>query len=56
MLDPDLFWYGVVTFGIHWVPGIIAAIHVVSTKRSKYGVKKTLTWAGKNKNNELNFL
>ena len=46
MLDEELFWYGVVTFGIHWVPGVIAAIHCVSTKREEYGVKKTLLWAG----------
>ena len=31
---------------IHWVPGIIAAIHCISTKRAEYGVTKTLTWAG----------
>ena len=32
---------------IHWVPGVVAAIHCISTQRADYTVMKTLTWAGK---------
>ena len=46
LMDPELVWYGVATIIIHWVPGVVAAIHLISTKREKYGVKKTLIWAG----------
>ena len=28
------------------MPGIVAAIHCISTKREEYGVKQTLAWAG----------
>ena len=42
-----LMFYGILTFAINWLPGVVAAIHVVSTKREDYGVRKTLTWACK---------
>ena len=43
----DGLWeFSIVTLCIHWVPGIVAAIHCISTKRADYGVKKTLLWAG----------
>ena len=46
ILDEELFYYGICTFAIHWVPGIVASIHCISTKRAEYGVSKTLAWAG----------
>ena len=46
IINEELFLYGIATFAIHWVPGIVAAIHCVSTKREEYGVRQTLTWAG----------
>ena len=48
ILDEELFYYGICTFVIHWVPGIVASIHCISTKRAEYGVSKTLAWAGEN--------
>ena len=45
--DEDLRIYGYVTMAIHWIPGIVAAVHCISTKRAEYGVAKTLIWAGK---------
>ena len=47
LINEELFIYGVVTFGINWVPGIVAAIHCISSKREEYGVKRTLAMAGK---------
>ena len=38
--------YGFLTFAINFMPGLVAAMHVVSVKRDDYGVKKTLFWAG----------
>ena len=49
LLNDELFYYGVCTFAIHWVPGVVASIHCISTKRAEYGVTKTLIWAGKRK-------
>ena len=46
IINEELFLYGIATYAIHWVPGIVAAIHCVSTKREEYGVRQTLTWAG----------
>ena len=46
LLNEELFYYGVCTFAIHWVPGVVASIHCMSTKRAEYGVTKTLVWAG----------
>ena len=46
IINEELFLYGIATYAIHWVPGIVAAIHCVSTKREEYGVKQTLAWAG----------
>ena len=48
LINEELFIYGVCTFAIHWVPGVVASIHCISTKRAEYGVKKTLKWAGEN--------
>ena len=47
LINEDLFIYGVITYAIHWVPGIVAAIHCISSKREEYGVKRTLAMAGK---------
>ena len=46
IINEELFLYGIATYAIHWVPGIVAAIHCVSTKREEYGVRQTLAWAG----------
>ena len=46
LINEELFYYGVCTFAIHWVPGVVASIHCMSTKRAEYGVTKTLVWAG----------
>ena len=45
--DIEIRIYGYITMAIHWIPGIVAAIHCISTKRAEYGVSKTLIWAGK---------
>lgn len=45
----DLTTYGIIIFFINWLPGIVAAIHLISVKRRKYGAKKTLSWAGNDK-------
>ena len=38
--------HGVVTIGIHWLPGIPAAVHILSTYRTQLGVAKSLTLSG----------
>ena len=38
--------HGMVTFGIHWLPGIPAAVHILSTNRTQLGVAKSLTLSG----------
>lgn len=35
-----------VTFGILWLPGIPAAVHILSTNRTQLGVAKSLTLSG----------
>ena len=47
IFDEELKYYGYITLAINWMPGVVAAIHVMSTKRIEYGVRKTLLWAGK---------
>ena len=44
----DLQTYGIITFAINWLPGLVAAIHCISVKRDIFGAKKTIMWAGKN--------
>jgi hypothetical protein len=39
--------YGFITFGIIWLPGIAACVHVISMYRTKFTAKRTLTYAGK---------
>ena len=46
IINEELFLYGIATYAIHWVPGIVAAIHCISTKREEYGVRQTLACAG----------
>ena len=41
----DTWEYGLITVLINWLPGLVAAIHCVSTKRHEYGVKRTIKWA-----------
>ena len=36
----------IIMFFVNWLPGLVAAIHIISVKRQKYGPKKTLVWAG----------
>ena len=46
IFDEELKYYGYITLAINWMPGVVAAIHMMSTKRLEYGVRKTLLWAG----------
>ena len=39
--------YGLATISINWLPGVAAAIHIVSMYRTQLPVKKTLLYAGK---------
>ena len=37
--------YGYIALGIIWLPGVAAAIHVISMYRNDHSCAKVLTWA-----------
>ena len=39
--------YGLVTIGINWLPGVVAAVHLISMYRTKQDCRKTVLWACK---------
>ena len=45
--DPKLRIYGIITLGINWVPGVIASIHLISSRGKELGTRKTLLWCCK---------
>ncbi len=38
--------FGYITIGVNWLPGVVAAVHLVSMYRGKYKCGWILTWAG----------
>ena len=42
----DNFIYGMVTIGMNWLPGVVAAIHIISMYRTTLKAKNTLVYAG----------
>ena len=44
LLTPFRGKYGVVVLGVNWVPGVIAAIHMVTTYRSTILLFHFLVW------------
>ena len=42
----DTYFYGLVTIGINWIPGLVAAIHMISVYRRELKAMKTLIYAG----------
>ena len=45
--DPNLRIYGIVIIVINWIPGAIAAVHLVTYQRYELGPTKTLLCCGK---------
>ena len=39
--------YGILTIAINWIPGFVAAIHIIAMYRHRYSPSKTITAAGK---------
>ena len=54
--DPELSKYGILTFSINWIPGVIAAVHLVSNQRRNLGPYKTFLLAGKFVQKRVKFL
>ena len=44
--DPELMVFGVITIAINWLPGAIAAIHLVTYQRYELGPTKTIICIG----------
>ena len=44
--DPELRVFGVITIAINWLPGAIAAIHLVTYQRHELGPTKTIICSG----------
>ena len=42
----DNYYYGLVTIGLNWLPGVVAAVHIISMYRRELKAKKTLIYAG----------
>ena len=45
--DPDLWKFGILTFVINWLPGVIASIHLLTNQGRELGFAKTLIGCGK---------
>ena len=48
--------YGWVTIGMNWLPGLVAATHIVSMYRKTISAKRTLTVAGNTTSKIVSFL
>ena len=45
--DPDLWQYGILTFVINWLPGVVASVHLLTYQRQELGFVKTFFGCGK---------
>ena len=45
--DPKLWKFGILTFVINWLPGVIASIHLVTNHSRELGFTQTLKGCGK---------
>ena len=45
--NEKLYKYGILTFCINWIPGVIASIHLISNQGKILGPKKTFIWCCK---------
>ena len=50
--DPDLWKFGILTFVINWLPGVIASIHLLTNQSRELGFAQTLIGCGKISNLE----
>ena len=44
--QPEMWQYGIATIAINWLPGLAAAVHIVSMYRTQLSAKTTLLCAG----------